>query len=332
MRVLCCPDSFKGVLSAHRVAAALARGVRRVAGVEPEELPLADGGEGTAEALAGALGGEWRSAIVRDPLLRPVEARYLLLPGGVAVVESAEAIGLPRLAPAERDPLRASSYGLGELIAAAVGAGARELVVALGGSATVDGGAGLREALRGISLEGVRLRAACDVRNPLLGPRGAARVFGPQKGASASQVEELETRLAAMPELAPYAALPGAGAAGGLGAALAALGASLEPGAALVLDAVRFRARVAGVALAITGEGAVDRTSSEGKVAGAVAGACLAAGVPCVVVGGAVRSGVGSLYAAGATAVLPLGGRRDRAEADLERMGTALARLLAALR
>jgi glycerate kinase len=190
--------------------------------VRCEPLPVADGGEGTAEALADTLGGEWRRADVADPLGRPVSARWLLLPDGRAVVESAEAIGLGRLAPEERDPLRASSRGLGELVLAAAGAGARSLVVALGGSATVDGGAGMREVLTEPPLP---TQAACDVSSPLHGERGAARAFGPQKGASPSDVEELERRLVALEELAPYADLPGAGAAGGLGAAFAALGA-----------------------------------------------------------------------------------------------------------
>lgn len=331
MRLLFCPDSLKGVLPAHRAAGALARGARRVPGIVAEELPLADGGEGTAEALAETLGGEWRKATVADPLGRPVAARYLLAGDGLAVVESAEAIGLARLSPTERNPLVATSYGLGELILAAVEAGAREIVVALGGSATVDGGAGLREALAGHDLEGIRLRAACDVKNPLLGERGAARVFGPQKGATPAQVVELEERLASMPELVPFASLPGAGAAGGLGAALAALGASLEPGAQLVLETVRFEERIEGAALVVTGEGGVDVTSTEGKITGTVATACARVGVPCVVFGGTVGGGVRALYEAGATAVLSLGGKPDRAEADLEALGEALARLLVRL-
>ena len=325
--IVCCPDSLKGVLSAHEAAQALAAGVRG-AGGNALELPLADGGEGTAEALEGALGGDWQHAQVLDPLGRPVQARWLLLPDRRAVVESAEAIGLWRLARRDRDPLRASSFGLGQLLGCAVAAGVREVIVTLGGSATVDGGAGLRDALAAVDLHGVRLRAACDVRNPLLGARGAARVFGPQKGATPAQVRELERRLAAMTELAPFAALPGAGAAGGLGAALAALGATLEPGAALVLDAVHFRDRLRGAALAVTGEGAVDRTSSEGKVPGAVATACREAGVRCVVFGGRVRGGREQLRAAGADEIVALSGRPAGAVHDLEALGARLARSL----
>jgi glycerate 2-kinase len=265
MRIVCAPDTLKGVLSATDAAAALAGGVRRVDGLVAEELPLGDGGEGTGQALAAALGGEWRAVTVVDALGRPVEARFLLLPDSRAVVESAEAIGLGRLSRDELDPVRASSEGLAELLLAAADAGAREIVVTLGGSATVDGGEGLRRALAGRSLDRVALRAACDVTNPLLGRRGAARVFGPQKGATPAQVEKLERRLAGMEELRPFAELPGAGAAGGLGAALAALGAELVPGIELVLEAVRFRERIEGAALVVTGEGRVDATSAAGK-------------------------------------------------------------------
>jgi glycerate 2-kinase len=284
-RALACPASLKGSLGAVAAAAALAEGFRR-GGADAVELPVADGGEGTAEVLATALGGEWRTAAVSDPLGRPVRARYLLLPGRMAVVESAEAIGLGRLRPEERDPLRASSRGLGELIRVVLGERLSSLLVCLGGSATVDGGAGLREVLDSLPVE---TTVACDVRNPLLGERGAARVFGPQKGATPAAVEELEARLAGMEELRAVADLPGAGAAGGLGAALAALGAQLVPGADLVLDLVGFRERLRGAALAVTGEGTVDRTSAEGKAPGAVVRACGKAGVRCVVFGGRIE-------------------------------------------
>ena len=325
MKAVACPDSLKGSLSAREAAAALAAGLAR-AEVEAEEVPLGDGGEGTAEALHAALGGEWRSAPVSDPLGRRVDARFLLLGDGRAVVESAEAIGLWRLEASELDPIRASSRGLGELIAAAADAGATAVIVAVGGVATVDGGAGLREVLDRLP---VPVTVACDVRNPLLGPRGAARVFGPQEGASPEQVEELERRLAAMPELAPVADLPGAGAAGGLGAALAALGAELAPGIDLVLEAVRFGGRLRGTALAVTGEGTVDRSSKEGKVPAGVSAACGRAGVPCAVFGGRVEEGAaGELYDLGATAVFRLSGRPQRAREDLSELGEALGRLL----
>ncbi len=328
MRALCCPDSLKGVLAASEAASALAVGFAR-AGVEGERLPLADGGEGTMDVLYAVLGGDWGQAEVADPLGRLVEARFLLLPDGRAVVESAEAIGLWRLEPGERDPLRASSRGLGELVLAAAAAGARELVVTLGGSSTVDGGAGLREVVGELP---VPVTVACDVRNPLLGERGAARVFGPQKGATPAQVEQLEARLAAIEELRSVAEIPGAGAAGGLGAALAALGARLVPGIDLVLDAVRFEDRLVGASLVVTGEGTVDGSSAEGKAPAGVAVACARAGVPCVVFGGTVDHAARvPLYELGATAVLALSGAPERAHDDLGDLGQALGRLLVAL-
>ena len=305
------------MLPARDAAEALARGFAR-AGVRAERLPLADGGDGTAEALHAALGGEWRETAVSDPLGRAVTARFLLLPDGRAVVEAAEAIGLRLLAPDELDPLRASSRGLGELLQAAAASRATELLVALGGTATVDGGAGLRD-LVGDGLP-LPTTVACDVANPLLGERGAARAFGPQKGASPAQVEELERRLAGMAELAPVAELPGAGAAGGLGAALAALGSTLVPGAELVLETVGFRPRIRGARLVVTGEGVVDRTSGEGKATGAVLRLCREEGVRCAVFGGRVAEAL-----AGAE-LHELSGDPARAAADLEELGERLGR------
>jgi glycerate kinase len=313
VRVLLCPASLKGVLSARDAASALARGAR-AADAQAIELPVADGGEGTADALHVALGGEWRQALVSDPLRRPVSARWLLFPDGRAAVEAASAIGLPLLAESERDPLVASSRGLGELVLAVLREGASGLVVGLGGSATVDGGAGMREVVRDLRAPTTVL---CDVRTELA---DAARLFGPQKGASAQDVAVLERRLAAMTELVPYATLPGSGAAGGLGAAFAALGAELVPGAPAVLELVGFDERLAGCDLAITGEGQVDRTTMEGKAPGAVAARCAAAGVRCVVFGGRVTDELPGVE------TIPLSGDPSRASEDLE----ALARRLAA--
>jgi glycerate 2-kinase len=301
------------VLSAREAARALAEGFAR-AGVAADELPLADGGDGTADVLQSALGGEWREAEVSDPLGRPVAARFLLLPDGLVVVEAAEAIGLSRLAPAELDPLAASSRGLGELILAAAPY-ARELLVALGGSATVDGGAGLREVLDQLP---VPTRVACDVASPLLGERGAARAFGPQKGATPEQVEVLEARLSAMTDLRPAADLPGSGAAGGLGAALAVLGAELVPGAELVLETLGFRERVRGAAVVVTGEGVVDRTSREGKAPGVALRACREQGVRCVVFGGHVLEGLPGAE------MHELSGDPSRAADDLAALGEAV--------
>ncbi len=315
MRALASPNALKGVLSAPEAADALVRGFRR-GGVEAGAVPVADGGDGTGEVLAAVLGGEWRTVRVADPLGRPHEARWLVLPDGTAVVEAAEAIGLRLLRVEELDPFRATSRGLGELMLAALEERPSSLLVCLGGSATVDGGAGLREVVTALP---AGTRVACDVAAPLLGERGAARAFGPQKGASPATVEELERRLAAIPELEPYAALPGAGAAGGLGAALAALGATLVAGAELVLDVVGFRERLAGAELIVTGEGIVDRTTADGKAPSAVLGACRERGVRCVVFGGRVVEPL-----AGAE-TYELSGRPESAAEDLTALGEELA-------
>jgi glycerate 2-kinase len=309
VRALACPASLKGVLSAGEAAAALAAGFR-AAGVDADECPIADGGEGTAEVLFAALGGEWREAVVSDPLGRPVRARWLLLPNRVAVVESAEAIGLGVLA--ERDPLRASSRGLGELISAARAEWPAGLVVGLGGSATVDGGAGMREVLSSLPVGTVAL---CDVRTRL---GDAARLYGPQKGASPDDVVELERRIAAMQDLTPFAERPGSGAAGGLGAAFAALGARLVPGARYVLELIRFRERLRGVTLAVSGEGTLDATTNEGKAPWEARRVCAQEGVRCALFGGRVELDAPDTYA--------LSGDPRRAARDLQ----ALARRLAA--
>ena len=311
MRALLCPASLKGVLSARAAAAALARSASEV-GVDTTELPVADGGEGTAEALEAALGGEWREALVPDPLGRPVAARWLVLPDGRAVVEAAAAIGLPLLAPAERDPLRASSRGLGELLLATLAESPSALLVALGGTATVDGGAGLREVLRALPVPTVAL---CDVRTRL---DGAVRLFGPQKGASADDIAVLEQRLAAMEELHLFAELPGAGAAGGLGAAFAALGAELVPGATAVLDLLGFDACLLDHDLVVTGEGQIDATTAEGKAPGEVADRCAVAGVRCFVFGGRVLVEIEGVE------TISLSGDPARAEKDLVELGRRL--------
>jgi glycerate 2-kinase len=316
MRVVAAPASLKGVLSPLEAARYLASGLRRVDGVEVEELPVADGGEGTAFVLQAALGGEWRRATVADPLGRAVEAHWLVLADGTAVVESAAAIGLPLLAPGELDPLTASSRGLGELLLAVIAEHPSALVVGAGGTATVDGGAGMR-AVVGEALRGVPLRVACDVRNPLLGERGAARAFGPQKGADAAAVIELEGRLASLAELDPYRDLPGAGAGGGLGAGLAALGGELVPGAELVLDLLRFDDRARGAGLVITGEGTVDAGTLEGKAPGVVQRRCAELGVRCELFGGLVEPGLDAHA---------LSGRQELAAEDLAQLGEELGR------
>ena len=299
---------------------ALAAGMRG-AGLDAEELPVADGGEGTTEVFAAALGGEWRSAYASDPLGRAVQARYLVLEDGSAVVEAAEAVGLRLLAPGELDPLAASSRGLGELLLAISGEAAGSILVGLGDTATVDGGARLLDVV-GDELRGRDLQVLCDVRNPLLGERGAARAFGPQKGASPEQVDELEARLAALDVLRPYAELPGAGAAGGLGAALASLGGRLLSGARVVLERIDFAGHARTADLVVTGEGALDRSTTEGKAVGEVLRTCSELGVRCELFGGRIDQ------APPGTEPHALSGDPERAADDLVGLGGRLARAL----
>jgi glycerate kinase len=332
LRVVLSPDSLKGVLDADDAADALAEGVlAEVPGADVVRAPLSDGGEGLVEVLAAARGGQRRRVVVADPLGRPVEAGYLVLDDGQAVAESASAIGLPLLAPAELDPFRASSRGLGELLAAvAADPDVDRVLLGVGGVATVDGGAGLREVLTALPLP---VEVVTDVRNPLLGPRGAAAVFGPQKGARPQDVPLLEQRLADLGFSPEVAAAPGAGAAGGLGAALLAMGARLRPGIELVLELTGWTAAVATADLVVTGEGSVDSSSADGKVAAGVCAAAAAVGVPVVVFGGRVAPGAAAaLRDLGATAVLPLSGDRSRAAEDLVELGRHLARLWSAAR
>jgi glycerate kinase len=313
VRALASPASLKGVLSAAEAAALLLQGLER-GGAEAEALPVADGGEGTAETI----GGEAREARVSDPLGRPVTAPWVVRGDGTAIVDSAAALGLPLVPLRERDPLRASSAGLGELLQAVLAEDPREVVVGVGGTATVDGGAGLRAVLPRWPA-GVPLRVACDVRSPLL---DAARVFGPQKGASPEQVEELARRLAADTALQPYAELPGAGAGGGLGAALASLGGELVEGAQLVLDLIGFDERARSVDLVVTGEGTVDETTFVGKAPGAVLGRCERLGVRCVLFGGRVARAVSRRE----PGIRRLSGDPARARDDLVALGAELAR------
>jgi glycerate 2-kinase len=277
---LVAPDSFKGSFTAAQVAAAIATGLR-AAGRQAVELPVADGGEGTMEVLAAALGGERRSAGVSDPLGRPVEAAFVLLPdGGTAIVEVAQASGLARVAERERDPWAASTRGTGELIAAAAAAGAERVIVSVGGSATTDGGAGALEALERAGVE-VDLDLLCDVRTPF---ERAAGVYGPQKGADPAMVRRLERRLDRLAERLPRdpRGEPMTGAAGGLSGGLwARYGARLLPGASHVLDALGFDARMGAAAFVVTGEGRLDEQTAEGKIVGEVATRCRQSGVAC---------------------------------------------------
>jgi glycerate 2-kinase len=299
VRALACPASLKGVLSSREAAAALAQGLREWASVD--ELPLADGGEGTLDVLYAAMGGTWREYEVHDAFRRPRRARALWN-GWDVVVEAAEVIpiDLSRL-----DPLNASSRGLGELISALERP--NELLVGLGGTANVDGGAGLLELVHKLP---ARTFVACDVDVPLL---DAVHVFAAQKGASPEQLHELEARMA---PLRAYADLPGAGAAGGLGAAFASLGAELRRGASTILDLLGFDPKR--YDLVVTGEGTVDATTVRGKAPGEVVRRCRDAGVRCVVFGGRVTEPIGDVE------TVALSGDPARAREDLVELGLRL--------
>jgi glycerate kinase len=274
--VLVAPDSFKGTFPAPRAAELIGAGIA-AAGADPVAMPIADGGEGTMRALLASLPGEVRTTVVSDPLGRPAEAGWALLADGRAVVEMAQAAGLTLVAEAERDAWAASTYGVGELIAAT---GAADVLVTVGGSATTDGGAG---ALAALDRAGAapRLSVLCDVRTVW---EDAPRVFGPQKGADPATVRRLERRLDELANRAPRdpRGVPMTGCAGGLSGGLWAFrGAELLPGAAYVLDAVGFDPRAAAAGLVVTGEGALDEQTFTGKAVGEVAARCARLGVGC---------------------------------------------------
>lgn len=374
MRWLVCPDSFKDCLPAAAVAEALAGGLR--AGdpnAEVRCLPLADGGEGTVAALLAATGGEARRTRVTGPLGAPVEADWGLLPDGTAVLELAAAAGLELVPPAQRDPRRTTTRGVGELLRAALDAGCTRVVLGIGGSATNDAGAGLAQALgyrlldaadRDLAPGGaalaelaridasgadprlarVAVRVACDVDNPLTGPAGASAVYGPQKGADPAAVAQLDAalahwaRVAARDLGADVAAVPGAGAAGGVGAGLIAYcGAQLVSGAELVLDTVDFDAAAAAADVVLVGEGRLDGSTARGKLVAAVARRAAALGRPVVAVAGAVEATPDELAALGLRAAwalpdapLSLDEALTRAPELLHAAGFNLARLYGA--
>jgi glycerate kinase len=280
--VLVAPDSFKGTLRAAEVAGAIGRGLERAGLMPPDLCPLADGGEGTMEALLLALGGETVAAAVHDPLGRPLRAPFgLVEDGGTAVLEMASASGLGLVAEAERDAWAASTYGTGELICAAVDAGAAVVLVGVGGSATTDGGAGALEAIEEHGgLGGARIVVLCDVRTPF---ERAPAVFGPQKGADPAMVARLEQRLDELAARLPRdpRGVPMTGAAGGLSGGLwAAHGALLEAGAPWILDALGFDARMRAARAVVTGEGKLDEQTLEGKLVGEIGTRTRQAGVP----------------------------------------------------
>ena len=341
-RFLFACDSFKGTLSSAQSARLLAEELRDAfPGAESASIEVADGGEGTVSAVVAATGGELVSSAVSDPLGRPVEAGYGLLPGGRAIIEMAAASGLPLLAPEERNPLLTSTYGTGELILDALGRGARDISLAIGGSATNDCGMGALRALgvrfldsEGSELAGTgadlirveridlsamdprveqaRFHVMCDVDNPLVGPRGATYTFGPQKGADPAMADELEAgmvRLAGILEAefgVSVADEPGMGAAGGLGAAARLfLNAEVVAGVEWVLDLVGFDEALSGADVCITGEGHADGQSVHGKVVSGVAARCRAAGVPCVAIVGGMNADACELLGCGVDALVP---------------------------
>ncbi len=320
-RVLCAPDSFKGTLSAQAVASAMAGGVGRAdETIACDQCPVADGGEGSLDALISATKGTIHRAIVTAPLGESIEARYGITGDQrTGVVELAESSGLTLIPSDDRDPARTTTYGTGELIAAARDRGCETIILCIGGSGTIDGGVGIAQALGAKFFNGAgqlldeplpgarlseitsfqlpdslpQISVACDVTNPLCGPEGAAYVYGPQKGASPQQVQQLDIalgHLASLTTIDPN--LAGAGAAGGVGFGLAAFcGATLEPGIELILKAVRFRQRCQGADLILTGEGCLDAQSLHGKAAIGVAQAAEDLGVPTIAIVGSVGLG-----------------------------------------
>ncbi len=363
LQLLVAPDSFKGSLTSVEVARALADGWRLARPGDRVHLsPLADGGEGTLVAIEAAGGWTWCEAEALDPLGRPVRARWLARDDGrAAVVEMAAASGLSRLTASERDAAGATSHGTGDLLRAALDGGIRDIVLGIGGSATTDGGAGLLRALgarvaddlASVDLHGLdprlgetRLRIACDVTNPLLGPTGAAATYGPQKGAGPADVPRLDARLARFAQALEEAtgrrerATPGAGAAGGVGFGLLCLSdrfASLElrPGVELVMEEAGFAPALASGDLVITGEGRIDAQTAFGKTALGVARRAEAAGKPCIAVGGGVTpEGIQALAAVGAVAIPVIEGPSSvetamaAGTAPLERCGERIARLV----
>jgi glycerate kinase len=319
-RVLVAPDAFKGTLTAAEAAAAIANGIKR-AGGEAEECPVADGGEGTLEVLAAVLGGQPRATRCQDPLGRPVEARWdWLEQSHRAIVEMARASGLALLDPAELDAEGATSAGTGELLVAARDAGAQEAILAIGGTATSDGGAGALTAIeRAGGLGEMRLVLACDVSIPF---ERAAIVFGPQKGATPEAVERLTSRLQEIAEALPRdpRGLPMTGAGGGLAGALWAVhGAEIRSGAGLVLEAIGFERRLATAEAVVIGEGCLDGQSRHGKIGGEIYSRAISYGVPVhAIVGSQNAKAVGLEW--GELSSLQIAGTPE----DLESAGAAL--------
>ncbi|MBD3293259.1 MAG: glycerate kinase [Armatimonadia bacterium] len=337
MKIVIAPDSFKGSLTALEVCEAAARGIEAIdSDIEVIEVPMADGGEGTVQSLVDATGGSLITERVTGPLGEPVDAVYGLLGDEEsAVIEMAAASGLPLVPDEQRNPLKTTTFGTGELIAAALDEGRRKLIVGIGGSATTDAGAGMAQAL-GVRLldedgdpiayggaelarlatvemsgadprlQDTEIRVACDVDNPLYGERGAAYVYGPQKGASPDDVKVLDENLRHFADIVQrdlgldVRDIPGAGAAGGLGAGLVAFcGASLEPGIEIVIDAVDLPSAMKGADLCLTGEGAIDSQTAFGKTPAGVAEVATKQDVPVIAIAGGVAFDAVSLHERG---------------------------------
>jgi glycerate kinase len=363
MQVLIAPQEFKGSLTAADAARAIARGVAAVRrDAVLDVAPMSDGGAGLVDALLTARGGELVEQTVHDPLMRPIRARWALLSDGTAAIEMAAASGLILLSRAELDPLRATTHGTGELIAAALDRGCARIIVGVGGSATVDAGAGAMQALgarlldaaerelehggaalagldridltpRNPALAGATIIVASDVTNTLCGAEGAAAVFGPQKGASPDDVRALDAALARFADVAlrdsgvDLRAMPGSGAAGGLGAGLVLVArATIEPGFDIVADAVRLADRIAVADVVITGEGRLDNQTAFGKTASGVARVARRHGKPIGVVAGTIREDfdAGALFDA-VVAASPEGMAEDEAIARAPELVAAAA-------
>ena len=342
MKIIVAPDSFKGSVSALEAANAMEQGIRRVfPDADIDKIPMADGGEGTVQSLVDATGGHIQMHRALAPLENEVEAKFgILADAETAVIEMASASGLTLVAPHERDPLRTTTYGTGQLIRAALEAGCRRLIIGIGGSATNDGGVGMAEALgvrlldangKQIPRGGGNLRqlqsiditglhpaigetetvVACDVNNPLTGPDGASHVYGPQKGATPEMIETLDECLAHFDQVLTqtlgrsFNDIPGAGAAGGLGAGLMAfLNAELRLGVDIMIDAVNLKERVKGAAIVFTGEGQLDFQTAFGKTPVGVAKTAKAHNIPVVAIAGGIAEGAEAVYDAGIDAML----------------------------
>ena len=367
MKIIVAPNSFKGSLSATQAANAIANGVREVfPDAEVVEIPVADGGEGTVEALVSAHHGTYEWLNVEGPLGDPVLASYGLIDGGkTAVAELASASGYVLVSPAMRDPRKTSTYGFGQMLEAARKSGARSVIAGIGNSATNDGGVGMAQALgyrfldaAGVDLprggaallrleriddsklnpgwRSVQVRVACDVTNPLTGPEGASAVYGPQKGADPATVRLLDQALGRLAQVIEHqygkrvADIPGAGAAGGTGAGLMAfLDAKLVSGAALVVDASGFDEALPGAQLVITGEGRADGQTAYGKAPGEVARRAQAAGIPTVLIAGTKGAGWEALLTKGFSSVASLAQEGDNLQDLMQDARPALTRAAA---